>query len=86
MLTSTITRSKRLRQHLLHRFDAVDGLLDLEAGPLQRVAVIQADQRGVVDDQDARRVDAVAVSDSVMIHLRLLIDDRVRKAADVEQR
>ena len=53
MFTSTITRSNGSRQQLLQRLDAVQRLVDLEAGALQRVAVVAADQVRIVDDEDA---------------------------------
>ena len=43
---------ERLQQELFQRLQAVQRLVDLEAGALERRPVIRPHQRGVVDDQD----------------------------------
>ena len=73
---------ERLAQQLLQRLDAVQRLVDLEAGAFQRVAVEAAHQAGIVDDQDAlaRRLSHRAPP------ARPLVDDGIGEAADLEKR
>ncbi len=51
MLTSTIGDRQAMHKQLFQRLQAVEGLVDLEAGALQGLAVIDPHQAGVVDDQ-----------------------------------